>query len=163
MKRHMPCGFALAALLAVLAAPALLAQGPPSAPRASQATAPVPDHSVSGVVKFVDRVRLVITRAGKTPVEMTFSVNASTQKEGAIAAGAKVQVRFRGDATRTRRSPRRFSRRRIRRRPHEGSPRHQELNLAKDEIGETLGVGAEVMPAAERHGAKAGGLDLMTH
>src|ERR1700754_1770812 len=102
MKRHMPCGFALAALLSVLAAPALLAQvqehasSPP--PRASQTPAPVPDHSVSGVVKFVDRTRLVITRAGKTPVELTFSVNPSTQKEGAIAAGAKVQVRFRGDA-----------------------------------------------------------------
>jgi hypothetical protein len=58
----------------------------------------VPDHSVSGVVKFVDRTRLVITRVGKTPLELTFSVNGSTQKEGAIAAGAKVQVRFRGDA-----------------------------------------------------------------
>jgi hypothetical protein len=103
MKRHMPSGFALAALLSVLAAPASLAQaqgqGHASAPpsRASQAPASVPDHSVSGVVKFVDRTRLVITRAGKTPVEMTFSVSQSTQKEGAIAAGTKVQVRFRGD------------------------------------------------------------------
>jgi hypothetical protein len=101
MTRHMPCGFALAALLALLAAPALLAQGhasaPAPAPPVSQSPAPVPDHSVSGVVKFVDSTRLVITRTGKTPVEMTFSVNASTQKEGAIAAGAKVQVRFRGD------------------------------------------------------------------
>jgi hypothetical protein len=101
MKRHMPCGFALAALLGMLAAPALLAQGHasgtvPHAPQ--QAPAPVPDHSASGVVKFVDRTRLVITRAGKTPIEMTFSVNPSTQKEGAIAAGVKVQVRFRGDA-----------------------------------------------------------------
>lgn len=106
MTRQMPCGFAAAALLALLAAPALLAQGhasastsDPAAPRASQTQppAPVPDHSVSGVVKFVDRTRLVITRGGKTPVEMTFGVNGSTQKEGAIAAGAKVQVRFRGD------------------------------------------------------------------
>jgi hypothetical protein len=107
MKRHMPFGFALAALFGVLAAPALLAQGHASAPPSHvsqpqppqpQAPAPVPDHSVSGVVKFVDRTRLVITRAGKTPVEMTFSVNPSTQKEGAIAVGTKVQVRFRGDA-----------------------------------------------------------------
>lgn len=106
MKRHMLHGFALAALLSALAAPALLAQAPgqgqghassPS-PSPSQAPASVPDHSVSGVVKFVDRTRLVITRAGKTPVELTFSVNPSTQKEGAIAAGVKVQVRFRGDA-----------------------------------------------------------------
>jgi hypothetical protein len=97
MKRHMPCRFALAALLSMLAAPELLAQGHASG-QSWQAPAAVPDHSVSGVVKFMDRARLVITRAGKTPVEMTFNVNASTQKEGAIAAGAKVQVRFRGDA-----------------------------------------------------------------
>jgi hypothetical protein len=99
MKRHMPRGFVLAALLSVLVAPLVSA-----APRldqgqghASQAPAAVPDHSVSGVVKLVDRTRLVITRTGKTPVEMTFSVNTSTQKEGAIAVGTKVQVRFRGD------------------------------------------------------------------
>jgi hypothetical protein len=99
MKRHMPRGFALAALLSVLAAPALLAQGHASSapPPASQAPAPVPDHSVSGVVKFMDRSRLVITRAGKIPVEMTFALNASTLREGLIAVGAKVQVRFRGD------------------------------------------------------------------
>jgi hypothetical protein len=95
----MPHGFVLAALLSVLTAPTVMA-----APRfdqgqghASQAPASVPDHSVSGVVKSVDRTRLVITRTGKTPVEMTFSVNASTQKEGTIEAGTKVQVRFRGD------------------------------------------------------------------
>jgi hypothetical protein len=93
-------GFVLAALLSVLAAPAMRAAAPPDdqgRARPSQAPAAVPDHSVSGVVKTIDKTRLVITRAGKTPVEMTFSVNASTQKEGSIAVGAKVQVRFRGD------------------------------------------------------------------
>jgi hypothetical protein len=86
MKLHMPHAIAVAALLAMLTA-----SGPPAGP------ASVPDHSVSGVVKFVDRTKLVITRAGKIPVEMTFSVNASTQHEGPIVVGAKVQVRFRGD------------------------------------------------------------------
>jgi len=99
MTRQMPRGLALAAILMALAGPALLAQDLGQGQFHSvQASATVPDHSVSGVVKYVDRNRLVITRAGKTPVEMTFSVNASTQKEGEIAAGAKVQVRFRGDA-----------------------------------------------------------------
>lgn len=99
MRRHMPIGFALAALFLAPAAPAVLAQGHASTPPppAVQATATVPDHSVSGVVKIIDDARLVITRPGKTPVEMTFSVNASTQKEGSIAMGTKVQVRFRGD------------------------------------------------------------------
>jgi hypothetical protein len=99
MQLHMPRGFVLAALLSVLCAPMAVAAPPVDQghTHASQAPAAVPDHSVSGVVKLVDRTRLVITRAGKTPVEMIFSVNASTQKEGTIAAGTKVQVRFRGD------------------------------------------------------------------
>jgi hypothetical protein len=102
MPSHLPRGIALAALFSVITAPSVLA-GPPSAqgraanPPQVSATATVPDHSVSGVVKFVDRTRLVITRAGKTPVEMTFAVNASTLREGHIAVGTKVQVRFRGD------------------------------------------------------------------
>ena len=85
------------ALLSALAAPVLKAAPPADQghPHASQA--PVPDHSVSGVVKINDKTRLVITRPGKTPVEMTFSVDASTQREGTIAVGTKVQVRFRGD------------------------------------------------------------------
>lgn len=57
----------------------------------------MPDHSVSGVVKTIEKTRLVITRQGKSPVEMTFDVNQSTLREGVIAVGAKVQVRFRGD------------------------------------------------------------------
>jgi hypothetical protein len=98
MQRHMPRGFVLAALLSVLATPVMRASclSDQGHPRASQAA--VPDHSVSGVVKTIDKTRLVITRPGKTPVEMTFSVNSSTQREGVIEAGAKVQVRFRGDA-----------------------------------------------------------------
>lgn len=93
MKRHMPLLFALAAL----GAPTLLAQEHASGPPPHVSQAPLPDHSVSGVVKVIDKTRLVITRPGKIPVEMTFSVSTSTQKEGVIAAGAKVQVRFRGD------------------------------------------------------------------
>jgi hypothetical protein len=101
MPLHPPRVIAVAALVSVLTAPALMA-GPPPAPaqapvQARASNAPVPDHSVSGVVKSVDRTRLVITRPGKIPVEMTFSVNASTLKEGVIAVGVKVQVRYRGD------------------------------------------------------------------
>jgi hypothetical protein len=99
MQLHMPRGFVLAALLSVLSAPMVMAAPRLDQGRASQAQAPaaVPDHSVSGVVKSVDRTKIVITRTGKTPAEMTFSVSASTQKEGTIAVGTKVQVRFRGD------------------------------------------------------------------
>jgi hypothetical protein len=104
MPLHLPRGIALAVFFSVLTAPVLLAgpssgQGHAASPpaHASHEPAAVPDHSVSGVVKLVDSARLVITRAGKTPVEMTFAVNASTLREGHIAVGTKVQVRFRGD------------------------------------------------------------------
>jgi hypothetical protein len=83
----MPRGIALAVLCALLAGPGL---------QAAQAPAAVPDHSVSGVVRFIDRATLVIRRAGKSPLDMTFGVNASTLREGVIAVGTKVQVRFRG-------------------------------------------------------------------
>jgi hypothetical protein len=98
----MPRGIALAVLLSGLTAPgSLAASGAARAgaaalqAHASQPPAAVPDRSVSGVVKVVDRTSLVITRAGKTPVEMTFGVNASTVREGLIAVGTRVQVRFR--------------------------------------------------------------------
>ena len=55
----------------------------------------VPDHAVSGVVTAVAPTRLAIRRARKTPPDMTFAVDAATVREGVIAVGARVQVRFR--------------------------------------------------------------------
>jgi hypothetical protein len=51
-------------------------------------------HSTTGTVKSVDGTSLVITRASGTPKEMTFVLNDSTQKKGAIATGAAVDVRY---------------------------------------------------------------------
>jgi hypothetical protein len=56
---------------------------------------PVPDHAVSGIVTAVAPTRLAIRRARRTPPDMTFAVDASTVREGVIAVGARVQVRFR--------------------------------------------------------------------
>ncbi len=54
-------------------------------------------HATSGVVKSIDDNKLVITKsAGKGP-ETTFTVNTSTTKEGSIAAGSKVDVRYHND------------------------------------------------------------------
>jgi hypothetical protein len=51
-------------------------------------------HATSGVVKSIDDSKLVITKsAGKGP-ETIFMVNASTQKEGAVAVGSMVDVRY---------------------------------------------------------------------
>ena len=51
----------------------------------------------SGVVKSVDDSTLVITKGGKKPEDMTFMLNANTHKEGAVAAGVPVSVRYHED------------------------------------------------------------------
>ena len=61
----------------------------------SQSKTPVPNHALSGVVKSLDATTLVLTRAGKNLDELTFVVNRTTQREGPIDVGARVQVRFR--------------------------------------------------------------------
>ncbi len=71
------------------------ADSPNTTAESSPPKKPVPDHAVSGVVKSVDATRLVITRVGKTPGEMTFVLSRSTEREGTIGVGATVQVRFR--------------------------------------------------------------------
>jgi hypothetical protein len=88
---------ALASLL--LAAPAFAQTTAPThaakAPAAKTA-APKPaatpaTHATRGVVKTVDASSLVITR-GKA--DTTFVLNASTQRQGDIAPGANVSVRY---------------------------------------------------------------------
>jgi hypothetical protein len=63
----------------------------------TQGDNPVATHALSGVVKSVDATMLVVTRAGKTPHEMTFVLSPTTLREGSIRAGARVQIRFRTD------------------------------------------------------------------
>ncbi len=88
-------------LVGVLTAVPLMAgaaAGQPKArtpPAASRATTAVPNHALSGVVRSIDAVRLIIAREGKTPGEMTFVLSPSTQREGPIGVGVTVQVRFR--------------------------------------------------------------------
>ena len=52
-------------------------------------------HSVQGVVKTVDESSLVITKSGKKGGDMTFKLDSSTQKDGSIATGSAVSVRYR--------------------------------------------------------------------
>ena len=63
-----------------------------SAKPAAKAT--IANHSTTGTVKSVDASTLVITHSGKKAEDMTFTVNASTQKEGDVAVGAPVSVRY---------------------------------------------------------------------
>lgn len=63
--------------------------------QSARSTTAVPNHALHGVVKSVDATTLVITRAGKSPSEMTFVLSPSTYRDGVIGVGATVQVRFR--------------------------------------------------------------------
>ena len=58
-----------------------------------------PTHATKGVVKSVDDSTLVITRHGKKPEDMTFMMNATTHKEGAVAVGSAVSVRYQENGT----------------------------------------------------------------
>ncbi len=57
-------------------------------------TKAAPTHATRGVVKSVDDSTLVITKSGKKPEDMTFTIDANTHKEGAVAPGAPVSVRY---------------------------------------------------------------------
>ena len=58
------------------------------------AKAAVATHATRGTVKSIDDSTLVITSTGKNHADMTFTVNGSTQREGTIAAGTPVSVRY---------------------------------------------------------------------
>jgi hypothetical protein len=52
-------------------------------------------HAVRGVVSKVDAGSLVITRTRKTPSDLAFSLTPCTLREGTIAVGSTVYVRYR--------------------------------------------------------------------
>ena len=89
---------------AVMAVPVVgFATRPQAAPATAKkeatktAAKAAPTHATSGVVKSVDDSTLVITKGGKKPEDMTFTLNANTHKEGAVAVGAPVSVRYHED------------------------------------------------------------------
>lgn len=111
MKLFRTALFALAALALVPAVsfgqtqgattPAPAAKATP-APAAKPAAAPAQTpkattHAIAGVVKSMDATSLVITTtatAKEKAKDVTFVLNAATQKKGAIAAGAMADVRY---------------------------------------------------------------------
>jgi hypothetical protein len=86
---------ALSAVLLAGGAAASQASSPDTPAQSHPATTAVSNHALSGVVKSVDATTLVVTRAGKSPGEMTFVLSPSTHRDGVIGIGATVQVRFR--------------------------------------------------------------------
>ena len=99
MKKQMTMALVVGALTLVPAAgfAATGAAGQKPAAAKAAAKANMATHATRGTVKSIDDSTLVITRSGKNHPEMTFAVNGSTERAGAIAAGAPVSVRYRED------------------------------------------------------------------
>jgi hypothetical protein len=51
-------------------------------------------HSVQGTVKAMDANMLTVTPSGKDKTDLMVMMNTSTAKEGALAVGSKVSVRY---------------------------------------------------------------------
>ena len=68
--------------------------GSPAEPaaRASKSSQARTSHATTGTVKSIDDTKLVIARGRKG--DMTFTVSPSTHREGTVAVGSKVSVRY---------------------------------------------------------------------
>jgi len=101
MRKYLASAILAAAVMAVpVVGFATIPQAAPATAKkeaTKTATKAAPTHATSGVVKSVDDSTLVITKGGKKPEDMTFMLNANTHKEGAVAAGAPVSVRYHED------------------------------------------------------------------
>ena len=96
----------LTGLLSLVSIASFGAAPPAKSPAKSPAKAPAQhhamkattaDHATTGTVKSVNATVLVITRSAKEGGDMTFVLKPSTQREGKMAVGAPVQVRYRED------------------------------------------------------------------
>jgi hypothetical protein len=66
----------------------------------AKTTPSVASHSTRGVVKSIDANSLVIERGrGKKKKEMTFALDATTNRTGDINVGSAVAVRYKNDAS----------------------------------------------------------------
>ena len=79
-----------------LAAPLGALAATPAAPAKTTHTAKS-DHATTGTVKSVSDTSLVLTKSGKKHGEMTFQLDPSIHKDGAVAVGSHVSIRYRDD------------------------------------------------------------------
>jgi hypothetical protein len=66
-------------------------------PALAMAAVTAATHATKGIVKSVDDASLVITKSAKATKTLTFVLNATTVKKGDLAAGARVEVRYRAE------------------------------------------------------------------
>ena len=62
-------------------------------------TAQMPSHAMRGIVKSVSDSSLVIVRSRRSAGEMTFVLSSETEREGTIAVGSTVSVRYRPEGS----------------------------------------------------------------
>jgi hypothetical protein len=62
--------------------------------KGAKSTSSSASHSVEGTVKSMDSSMLTITRSGKDKGDLMVMTNASTHKDGPIAVGSTVSVRY---------------------------------------------------------------------
>jgi len=97
MKFTRMAAIVLGALMTVSAAgyAATANQAAAKATTKKAVAAPAPAvHATSGVVKSIDDSKLVITKSANKGPETSFTLNSSTTKDGSIATGSKVDVRY---------------------------------------------------------------------
>ena len=94
MPRHVGAAAIIGALLAALAADPAAASGAAAQPSAGKPAPTLGTHSVRGLVKSVSASTLVIARTGSRPDDLTFVLRGSTIREGQIAAGRLVSIRY---------------------------------------------------------------------
>jgi hypothetical protein len=54
-------------------------------------------HATTGVVRSIDANTLVISRSGKKKDALSFTLNGATRRDGAIAVGSPVAVRYQNE------------------------------------------------------------------
>jgi hypothetical protein len=91
-----------AAVIGVLTAAPMIAfasgqTSPAPAAKHSAAKPSVATKSTTGVVKSMDATTLVLSRQGKKDADETFTLNASTQKEGNVQVGSTVSVHYKAE------------------------------------------------------------------
>jgi len=68
-------------------------------PASSSQAKPAATHAANGVVKSFTDSTLVVTKSGRRGGEVEFTLNPATHREGTLAVGAPVSVRYRDDGT----------------------------------------------------------------
>jgi transcription elongation GreA/GreB family factor len=71
----------------------------PAAEAAKSTKAADSTHATTGTVKSLSDKALVLTKSGKKHHEMTFQLGSSVHKDGPVAVGSHVSIRYRDEGS----------------------------------------------------------------